>query len=234
MLGLNALWSPGAAFAEVRESATGRWLWPAVMLTVLVTVIGAVHVLRIDIVAETRELIEASLAESGQEVPPELDRMLPAIAYGQIAFGVLVFPLTLLIIGFVGWLNVKIWKGEGTFGQALGVTVRAKMPALLLTVIGVVIALLMAEPPGLQELATVVKHHPAALLGTDIQSPWFTLSAFFGIFPLWTLALLVLGSRDALKVAPLKSALTYGGLYVLLALGLTGMALAGQAAQSLG
>jgi len=234
MFGLNALWAPGKAFEGVKESPTGSWLYPALFMVGVIFAVNIFHFSRVDVVAEMRTTIEATLAEQGQEVPPELESMLPAMAYGSLAVGLAFVPLMLLIFSFVTWLITKIGGGQATFGQGLGIVVHAKMPSVLLAILGVPIALLHSQPPGFAELGSLVKQHPAALMGLEAQSPWFGLSTMFGVFSLWSLALLILGTAQVAGISRGKSALAWGGMFLASAGVLTALAFLAQSAQQLG
>ena len=232
MLGIETLWAPGAAFAKVKESPTGRWLVPFVVLYVITSAVAAFHFLRIDMVAEMREMREVQMAASGQPWPDELDRMLPIITGFTFAMAFVAIPGTILVLGFCGWLASKIFGGKAGFGQALGVAVRAKMPLLIGSLVGLLVALLMSEPPGFMEMATLVKDHPATWLGVEATNPFFNLSRNFGVFALWSLGLLTYGSHKALGLSKGKAMLTWGVLFGALVSVLGAMAMLGHLSQA--
>ncbi len=234
MLGLNALWTPGKAFEGVKESPTGSWLYPALFMVAVIFAVNIFHFSRVDVVAEMRTTIEAAMAEQGQEMPAELESMLPAMAYGGLAVGLAFVPIMLLVFGLVTWLIARVCGGQATFGQGLGIAVHAKMPSVLLAVLGVPIALLQSQPPGFSELGNLVKQHPAALMGLESQSPWFGLSTMFGIFSLWSLALLILGTAQVAGISRGKAALAWGGIFLATAGALAALAFLAQSAQQLG
>ena len=213
MLGIETLWSPGTAFDEVKESKTGRWLAPFAILYVITSAVAAFHFLRIDMVAEMREVMEVQMAASGQPWPDELDKMLPIITGFTFAMAFVAIPGTILVLGFCGWLASRIFGGKAGFGQALGVVVRAKMPLLIGSLVGLLVALLMAEPPGFTEMASLVKDHPATWLGVEATHPFFNFSRNFSVFALWSLGLLAHGTHKALGLSKGKAWLTWGTLF---------------------
>ena len=227
MLGIETLWSPGAAFEKVRSSPTGRWLVPFLILYGITSVVAAFQFLRIDMVAEMREVMEVQMAASGQPWPDGLDKMLPIITGFTVVMAFVAIPGTVLVLGFCGWLASKIFGGKAGFGQALGVAVRAKMPLLIGSLVGLLVALLMSEPPGFMEMATLVKDHPAAWLGAEATHPFFNFSRNFSVFALWSLGLLWFGTHKALGLSKGKAALSWGALFGALVVVTGGMAMLG-------
>lgn len=232
MFGIETLWSPGASFDKVKESRTGAWLVPFVVLYLVTSAVALFHFLRIDMNAEMREVMEQQMAASGQPFPPELENMLPLITGATFVMAFLAIPFMILVIGFCAWLASKILQGTATFGQALGVVVRAKMPLLIGTFVGLLVALVMAEPPGMMEMALLVKDHPAAWLGAEATHPFFNFSRNFSVFALWSLGLLGYGTHRALGLSKGKTWLTWGALFGALVVITGGLATLGYLSQS--
>ncbi len=161
--------------------------------------------------------------------------MLPLITGLTFVAAFLAIPITILVLALCGWLASKILQGTATFGQALGVAVRAKMPLLVGALVGLVVALLMSEPPGMAEMALLVRDHPAAWLSVEMTNPFFNFSRNFSVFALWSLGLLGYGTHRALGLSKGKAWASWGVLFgalvvvsgALAALGAMGQAAAG-------
>ena len=230
--GINVLWEPKQAFDAFKERP--KWLAPLLVVVLVGIATTAFHFLRMDISAELLESMAANLPEGQEDGLDKMEGMIGVIAAVTTTLAVLGPIIRLLVIGFLAWLISKIFAGEGGFTDGLGVAAMASMPLMVAGLLSVPIALGYAEPPGLEELQSMLKTHPGAWLGLDTKHPAFVAFAQFDVFQLWALVLLILGTARVMAVPAMKAAMVFVGIKIALAsMGVMG-AMAGQLAQQVG
>ena len=226
MGGLSILWDPRAVFEAVRDDPGRRWLVPLIVVVVVGAAVSTVHFLRMDISAELLEQMAANLPEGKEDALDELDKMI-GVSAGFTMAAAYIGPIVYLLgLGFIAWLMAKIFGGSGSFSQGLSVAVLSQFPQMYSAVLGVPVSALRATPPGLQEMQSLLRVHPAAFSGLEATDPVFVLSSAFSLFAVWSLLLAIAGTSIVFDIKPWKSALGWMALKI----GVTAMAVGGAAA----
>ncbi len=226
MGGLSILWDPRATFELVRDDPRRRWLPPLVLFLVVGALCTTFHFARMDVAEQLLEQMAANMPEGKEAELDKMDGMMGVIA-GFTMGAAYIGPVVWLFgLGFVTWLMAKIFGGAGSFSQALSVAVLAQFPQLYAGVLSVPVAALRPDVPGLQDLQTLLRVHPAAFSGLEATDPIFALSAAFSLFAVWSLLLAIAGTSIVFGIKPWKSAMGWG----LLKLATTAMAVGGAAA----
>ncbi len=230
--GINVLWEPKKAFDAFKEQP--KWLAPVLVVVAVGIATTAFHFLRIDISAALLDAMAANIPEGQEAELDKMEGMIGVIAAVTTTMAFVAPIIRLFVVGFLAWLISKIFAGEGTFTEGVGVAAMASMPLVIAGLLSVPIALGYAEPPGLEEMQTMLKSHPGAWLGLDTKHPAFVAFAQFDVFQLWGLVLLIIGTARVMAVPALKAAMVFVGIKVALAsFGVLG-AMAGQLAQQVG
>ena len=147
--------------------------------------------------------IESSIrARLGDRAAELSDEQIDEIVEGQQNFAKF-GPLMALIIGPIAWalmaavflVCLKIVGSEIDFKSTLSTALHAYWPPSL---VGGILAMILIQRAGLipqEEVANVVKAHPAAFMSPD-SPPWLLATAgTLSIFNIWVVVLLVIGFK---------------------------------------
>ncbi len=228
MTGLSILWEPRATFEGLRDDDRRRWVGPLILFVVVSAITTTILFSQMDVRGELLEQMSANLPE-GKDAG-ELEKIAGPIAAFTMAAAYVGPAVYLLFLAFVTWLMAKVLGGAGSFGKALTVATMAQFPQLYAGVLSVPVALLRSEPPGLQELQSLLRVHPAAFSGAEATDPLYVASAAFGLFALWSLGLAIAGTSIVFGVKKERSALGWFVLKLATVAMAVGGAMAGAAA----
>jgi len=185
--------SPAEVFADIRIKPT--WILALVLMVVFGVLIQVVIMPHIDIESSIR----ARLADRAAEMS---DEQIDEIVEGQQKFAKF-GPLMAMVIGPIAWalmagvflVCLKIVGSEIDFKSTLSTALHAYWPP---SVVGGILAMILIQRVGLipqEEVANVVKAHPAAFMSPDAP-PWLLASAgTLSIFNIWIVVLLVIGFK---------------------------------------
>jgi hypothetical protein len=231
--GLSILWDPRPAFLAVRDDPHRKWLVPLILFVLVSAAATTFHFMRMDVSAQLLEQMAANLPEGQEDALDKMEGMVSAIAAFTMAAAYIGPGIYLLGLGFVVWLMAKIFGGAGSFSQAVSVAVLSQFPQMYAAVLGVIASAFRSTPPGLQELQALLSVHPAAFSSLEATDPLYLLSASFGLFGIWSLALAIAGTSIVFGIKPSKSALGWCLLKVATTVMAVGGAAMGAAAQGM-
>ncbi len=223
MGGLSILWDPRATLEAVRDAPGRPWLAPLLIVVLVGAAATSFHFVRMDVSAQLLEQMAANLPEGQEDALDKMEGMIGFIAAFTMVAAYVGPVIWLLAMGFVAWLMSKVFGGSGSFTQGLAVAALAQMPQVYAGVLTVPVSLLRATPPGLQDLQSLLRVHPAAFSDLAATDPLFALSSAFGLFALWSLAMAIAGTSIVFDIKPWQSALGW----TLLKVSGTAMAVAG-------
>ena len=192
---LGALVSPGKTFRSIAERPT----WAVALVTLLLAsaAVGFVAGQRTDY----RDVITASVKDSGREVPVEqLDRQVEMMQKAGPYLSALGAPLAIaffsLVIALLYWIIFKLLGGDFSYKSALSVTLHAGMPSLVSLLLSLPV-ILSRSTLGYNDLkaGTFLQSNLSFLAPPDAKA-WVTaLYASADFFALWSLVLSIIGYR---------------------------------------
>ncbi len=192
---LNIFLAPKDATGKVGR---GLSLWPGLIVLVLAAIIIAHFNIPFDL--ELARIQAESGAGFDSEVAEKIDSIVIISAYIK---ALLLIPFIVLVVSFVYWLTYLLTFGSAPFGRVFALTVYCG----LITLLGYglnVLYLRMTNP----EFSNAREFGDAALdlsLSAFISDSGTFLGGFLsqlGIFPLWYLAVFVMGMASVLKRSP--------------------------------
>lgn len=122
------------------------------------------------------------------------------MGYVGPVFGAIIW----LVIAGVLFLAFRMFGGDGTFKQAISITVYAWMPLTIHSILlGIIAFARGAFDP--TTAATIVKSNPAFLVDMKEQPVLFSLLSSFDVFTIWTVVLLIIGFSVMSRFSRMKS-----------------------------
>jgi hypothetical protein len=211
---VGVLFSPKKTFASISERPT--WLLALVTLIVIAGGLGLMLLTKVDMA----EFLEAQMAAQGTELPE--DQLENILRIQEIAAGVGGFigaAVAYLVMALVFWGVFKLVGGDFDFKRSLSVVVHASVPTIIKSILTFIVVLGTESLDMVQmQSGTVLASNLAALAPEDTGRPLLTLLAFFDVFGIWTLALLVIGFAAIARVKVGKSAGVVIGAWAFMAL----------------
>src|SRR2546425_1910342 len=179
---VKVLFDPGAVFERVR--ARPSFIAPYVVIIAVQAVLFFVNLPYLKVAIQNQMATQAP----GRPLPS--DALLVAFGFG---FLVIILTIIFLISGFLLWVLVSLFGGEGKFGTLISVALYGAVPsAILLSVVGTIVL----HMQGTANLTSPQDMQPA--LGLDLLAPG--AKGFMGAvlkainpFSLWGLVLMATG-----------------------------------------
>lgn len=175
------------------------------LIVLIVISIGAniVAMPRLDVESEIRDqLTERGLTE--EQIEKQLD-MVTRINKVATPLTAIFVPLIILAIAGILLLAFKVFGGEGTFKQALGITTYSWFPLLLKGVITVALLLTRTSVTPSQ-MTTLLKSNLGFLASADDAPALFAFLSSLDVFVFWTLFLLIVGFAESSRFTRGKAA----------------------------
>ncbi len=215
-LPLRTLLDPLGAIPRAVEAR--RWLWPLLLVAVLTATAGALIALRLDasrLVIPKMQMSGELLKASEREVNEAVEQAQRVALVGNIAKGLLLMPLLMLLLGVVLKFAAWLLGRKALFIDLFTVATLTMLP------IGVFHA---AEGLAAMQLEVITPRLAESLIPSSVASvKAFTAPKLMGVyraldfFNIWAALVMGLGFAAASKWSPAKGA-TFGlFLYVLFA-----------------
>ena len=217
----GALFNPGETFAEI--ATRPDIVAPLVLIMVLSLASSIITVPRIDFDSVVRE----QLSQTNPDMSPEdMDRaarfggsMGKVIAYASPLFSL----LFVVVIAAVLLMEFRLFGGEGTFKQAMSVTLYSWVPLMIAALISTII-LLGRGKVSASELQTLVMSNPGFLVDQKENPIGFALLSSIDLFTIWSVILLTIGFSYVSRMSRVKSAAVVISLWFLQILVKVGLA----------
>jgi Yip1 domain len=220
----GVLFTPVRTFAEIARR-------PDILVPlVLIVVIGFASMFAIVPRIDEDALIEAQIAEAKKRNPSmkaeDLEGSRKMItAFTKAAFYVQPFLAIAwyAIVAGVLLLGVRLFGGEGEYGQAFSVTLYSWIPYVILGIIMTIV--IIAKGSFDVALAqSIVPSNAAFLVNMKEQPVLYSLLSILDIFTFWTLALLIIGFSAVSKLSKGKTAAIVISLWLVLSVIRVGIA----------
>lgn len=198
--------SPSRAFEAVKEEP--GFLIPAAIFLVVMTAATLL------VGPETRQYSVELMTKQGvpaSQIDASLKMMMPMAVIGVL----LSYPILWLLQALVLLIYNQIALGEGKFKQYYAVAVLSSVP----TVIHQIIATGLIKAMGMKA-AMQVNTSLAVLLGSDNQTFLYRFLAYFDLFTIWGLVLLVIGGAVVMNKGVKGIGLYILALWIVLAVGM--------------
>lgn len=211
--------APDGTLREI--AARPDWVVPLILIllvSILTNILGSPHV---DFETSVRESLEdRNLSPDEIEQGLEFSRIIQKFL---IPLTILMVPLSLLILAAATWLAFRVMGGEGTFRQSWAIALYAWIPQLIKMLI-VTLLILRAGTVTMEEVQTILKSHPGALVDPSEQPMMFAFLSSLEIFNIWTLVLLGIGFSYAHLTSRARAFTIVLVLWVVVVLGKIGLA----------
>jgi hypothetical protein len=194
----GVLFAPAETFDDIARKPDV--LAPIALLIVIGIASTIVLVPRMDFETMMRTQMQQSGRQMKEADMDRVVRMGKAFATTTAyASPVLAIAFYVLIAGIL-LLAFRLFGGEGTFTQALSVTLYSWVP---LTLFSIILALVAFSHGTIDPatVATVVKSNPAFLVDFNEQRVLYALLSSFDVFVIWTLILLTFGFSAVSKLS---------------------------------
>lgn len=205
--------SPSAVFADIARKPS----FVAVLLVTTLIVTGS-SVLLMSRVSDLGETVRAQLEE--QEGMSEADIEMAVewtekLAWVNPLLNVVVLPVSLAVIALVFFLGLKIAGSAARIGPTLSATFHAYWPPTLIKSLLAVALVLVKGEVEVDQLVTLIKSNPAALLPEDSAPALVALLSSLDLFNIWTVGLATLGLATVGKISSSRALLVVGIPWVL-------------------
>ncbi len=200
--------APTAVFSDIARKPS----FVAVLLAATLIVTGS-SVLLMSRVSNLGDSVRAQLEE--QEHMSEADIEMAVewsekLAWVNPVLNVVVLPITLAIIGLVFFLGLKIAGTQARVGPTLSATFHAYWPPTLIKSLLAVVLVLVKGEVTVEQLVTLVKSNPAALLPEDSAPALVALLGSIDLFNIWTVGLATLGLAIVGKTSVARALVVVG------------------------
>jgi len=213
----EVFYAPVAMFQNMASRwGFSDWLVPVLVGVIISVVITGLVWPHLDIVAQTRDALEArGIAPDQIEQQVAQQEQLFAgpfgkvIQYSQVVF----YPLVLLILALVCWGAASVMGGRITFGRTFSVLSYAWLPRV---VEGLILTFVLQGREGVRpdRIPSLMITNPASFLDPSAAgTPLYALMASFNPFTLWTMILVALGLAEMGKMSRGSAYVMVGGLY---------------------
>ena len=225
----GVLFAPADTFEDIARRPD--FLVPLLFIVLLSYVTTFILVPRMDWDAVTAQQADAMRAKNPNIGEADIARIAKFTkAIGTVtAYVMPVLQIVwFVVVAGVLLLAVRLFGGQGTFGQAFSVTLYSWIPLVLNSVVLAIVAFARAKIDP-TTMATLVKSNPAFLVDLKEQPVLFSLLSSFDIFTIWTLILLIIGFAVLSKSSRAKTAMVVIGMWIMLVLIKLGFAAMGAA-----
>lgn len=219
---LEVFYQPSSAFTRLREK---KWAWVLPAILILALSVGSVAMMLNKF--SVNDILEQSMAESGQEMPAQgMDQAAGIIAITMYASPVVTVPVMILVVALVLFAIVKGFAGETTFPRMLNAAAYSIWPWTVIS--SVLVAIMLATAPDLKgfNLQNPIPLNVAYFVGADAVGKGFAaLLSGINLLNFYFLYLLSVGAAalsDRTSVGKVMGPLA--GIYVLWILGKAGFA----------
>ena len=210
---IGVLFSPSETFASIARRPD--FAVPLIIVAIVSCVTGWTIASRVDFVSMMREAMEAN-PQSAKMAPEQMDRMVrmtagfsKAVAYASP----LVSIVALIIVAGIIFLAFRMFGGVGNFKQAFSVTVYAWYPALIKSVIAVIV-LINRKSISMFDLQSPVRSNLAFLVDPKTHPVAFTLLTSLDLFSIWSCILFIIGFAAFTRLSKARSAAIVISLWV--------------------
>jgi hypothetical protein len=192
---LKVLWSPGAAFTEIREARARPWI---PILVFIVFGLGGTYLLtsRVDMgEALMREIVRSP--QAGNMSQEQIVQMREGLSNNPLIVGLmygasLFLPLMALLASGLYFGIFLILGSRSAFMEFWSVTTFSFTPMLLSSIAG--IGVMFTIPPAALQLGQMNVLSPAVFMDPSGSAGLgYTLAQALSLTTLWTLALLIIG-----------------------------------------
>jgi hypothetical protein len=153
----------------------------------------------------------------GEEQLTQMSKMAAGVSKVMLWTLPALLVLWYLLLAGVLLLVFRLFGGEGTFKQALSVSLYAQIPLVILGIITAIVVMARGSFDPITA-ATLVKSNPAFLADMKTQPVLFTLYSMLDIFTVWTVVLLAFGFSEVARMSKAKAATLVVSLWVVLML----------------
>ena len=200
---VGVLFNPVETFADIARRPD--ILIPLVVVVVISILSSIVVMPRVDFESAIRE----QMADSGGDMSADdQERMVRFGTAMAKAFGYAAPLLNIIffaIIAGVLLLTFRLLGGEGTYKQALSVTIYAWFPLLIQGILGLIILLAKGSVPA-EQLPNLVMSNFGFLVNMKENPVAFAVLSSLDLFTIWTLALYIIGFAFVARVSRAKAA----------------------------
>lgn len=210
----GVLFTPAEAFAEIARRPD--IVAPMLILVIVGYISTALVVPRFDMASFTGEQAAQMRKQNPNISEADAERFARIGSASAKVFMWLSPLLTLLfyvVLAAVFLLAFRLMGGDGTFNQALSITIYAWIP---LTLAGIIMAIVVAARGSFDpnQAATLVKSNPAFLADQKAQPALFSLLSSLDVFTIWTLVLAVFGFSAMSRLSRKTSAVIIFSLWI--------------------
>ena len=185
--------SPAEVFADIRIKPT--WVLALILMIALGVAIQFVIMPHIDIESSIRAQLGDRATEMGDEQIEEMVAGQQKFAKFGPIIAIVIGPLAWALMAAIFLVSLKLVGSEMDFVSTLSTALHAYWPP---SVVGGILTMILIQRAGMipqEEVANVVKAHPAAFMSPD-SPPWLLATAgTLSIFNIWTVVLLVMGFK---------------------------------------
>jgi hypothetical protein len=225
----GVLFAPAETFAEIVRKPDV--LIPLIVIMVVSAIFAIVAVPRVDFIGPMREQMaqqKPNMAEA------DLDRAVKIVSASTkilLYASPLLGAILLVIVAFALLMAFRLMGGEGTFKEALSVTVYSWLPFTISGIVATIIIAARGNIPA-DQLDTLVRSNVAFLADPKSQRLLHTLLGAFDLFTIWSLYLLTIGFSYVARVSRAKAAAIIVSLWAVVLVFKLGFAAIGAAAQA--
>ncbi len=230
---INAVFSPGEVFADVRRSPRD-WIVPILLFVIVASVAGYVVQWRFNFTPEviTTASVDAELEKQGktrkdltdaEKQQVEMSEQFTIFILKALPFvSAIVITLTIFFVGGLYRLLTPLFQGRTTFFRCVSVAAYAySIPQTIKWLLHIVMSFMKSpesvDVVGYLQSGGLIQASPAAFFSAKANPVLFAMLSWFDLFAIWFLALAVIGISTVCvkKLKPGSAALIVVGPYVL-------------------
>lgn len=233
---INAVFSPGEMFADVRRSPRD-WIVPILLFVIVASVAGYVAQARFNLTPEimAAAIVDVGLEQQGktrkdlteqEKQGVEVQEKITAFMYKVAPVtAAVVIMITIFVVGSLYRGLTPLFQGRTTYFRCISVMAYAySIPQTIKWLLQIVLSFLKSpdsvDPVGYLQGGGLVHASPAAFISAKAHPVLFATMTWIDLFSIWFLVLAVIGLSTVCvkKLKPGSAALIVVGPYVLMML----------------
>lgn len=195
---VSVLFAPRRTFESIAQRPT--WIWPAIVLLVVSTIVGQLAWKKIDPSTMFKEQVA-----SGQMSQEQADRGTEMMERNGSKFallGIAVAPVAWLLIAAVFLVVLRLAGGEIGFKQSFATLLHSFMPQVISALLAIPVLLARTETLSMEEMqGGLLASNAAAFAPEESSRALVSLLSSLDVFVIWTLVLMAIGYAATARVS---------------------------------
>lgn len=207
----GVLFAPAETFQEIAQRPD--ILVPFLLLVIIGFICAVIMMPHVDMVSGTREALEARGNMSQEDIERAL-RFTTAIGKAMTYISPIISAIFYLIIAGVLLIAFRLFAGEGTYKQALSVSLYSWLPQIIYSII---LALIVASRGTVQaeQMSGTVLSNLAFLTDFKEHRVLYSFLSSIDLFNIWTMTLMTFGMAAVSRLSRARSATIVIALWVM-------------------